>query len=177
MRYSLKPFLHLNSPRPGKNLGFILILLTSWFLPQATHANSFKTERFIADDMIRPPHDLDITSLNIRLSTRPLHPPPDMIQRSIRLPPMDIARSMVGQSPQGAILEDDHRRRVAILTRDDDGHLITYLLESKIPDPSIPFLLRCAEARQCASDRRPVTGGLGCIAICLKESFDSRHTP
>ncbi|RMH09875.1 MAG: hypothetical protein D6704_00480 [Nitrospirae bacterium] len=115
---------------------------------------------------------LALTALNIRLSHRPVHPPEQLIRRSFLLPEIRAARALVGPSPQAAILEDDQRHRVAILSILDDGRIRADLLIDLDLIPYFPDLVSCARERECAYDRRPLTGGLACVAICLQRVLD-----
>lgn len=119
----------------------------------------------------------DFSSLNIRLSQRPISPPEDLVKATVTLADVQAARMMVGPSPQAAILEDDHHQRVMILSTQDDGHIRAQLLTEFDLAPRIPFITACAQDRECAYDRRPVTGGLGCIAICVQQSLDPNQVP
>ncbi len=118
-----------------------------------------------------------LTSLNVRFSGRPLHPPKDMIKQTVELPGIRAARSRIGPSPQAAILEDDNRRRVVVLSPQEDGRIVAHLLADLNFEPMIPALTSCTQERRCAYDRMPVTGGLGCVAICLQEILDPENQP
>lgn len=118
-----------------------------------------------------------LTSLNVRFSSRPLHPPKGMIKQTVELPGIRAARSRIGPSPQAAILEDDNRRRVVILSTQEDGRIVAHLLADLNFEPMIPALTSCTQERRCAYDRMPVTGGLGCVAICLQEILDPENQP
>ncbi len=108
------------------------------------------------------------TDLNLRLSNRPLTPPDNIIVQTISLPGLSVARPFVAPSPQAVIFEDDQRQRVAILSMNDTKHLTLFLLERLPLDPKLPGLVQCANNRGCQTDRTPLTGGLGCLALCLK---------
>jgi len=84
---------------------------------------------------------------------------------------------MVGPSLQAAILEDDHHQRVVILSTLKDGRIRAQVLTDLDLSPRIPFITACAHDRSCAYDRRPVTGGLGCVAICVRQALDPNQTP
>ncbi len=116
---------------------------------------------------------LDLTSLNIRLSRRAVHPPRRLVREVVTLPP-DImaARAKVAPSPKAAILEDDHHHRALVVSALDDGRLQVAVLADLDLAPAIPFVAACARERGCAYDRRPVTGGLGCVAICIQQALD-----
>ena len=112
------------------------------------------------------------TDLNLRFSNRPLTPPENLIIQSIPLTGLSVARPFVAPAPQAVIFEDDQRQRLAILSITQPGHLTLYLLESLPLDPALPTLFQCAHQRGCQTDRTPLTGGLGCVAFCLKELLE-----
>ncbi len=112
------------------------------------------------------------TDLNLRFSNRPLAPPENLIIQSIPLTGLSVARPFVAPSPQAVIFEDDQRQRLAILSITQPGHLTLHLLESLPLDPALPTLFQCAHHRGCQTDRTPLTGGLGCVAFCLKELLE-----
>ena len=111
-------------------------------------------------------------SLNVRLNSRAIHPPKELIKHMVVLKGIQAARPRVGPPPQAAILEDDERRRVAILSTDDTGMITTYLLEDLDLEPHLPEVAQCTKNRHCAEDRMATMGGLGCIAICMKEIIE-----
>lgn len=118
---------------------------------------------------------LDLSSLNVRLSTKAIHPPDTEVKRTVLLPDVRGARPLYGEPARAAILEDDRHRRVLILSteREDPsrGGLRAYLLHEFELERYLPELVACARARGCALDRTPATGGLACIAICLVEAL------
>ncbi|NKB81777.1 MAG: hypothetical protein GKS05_07820 [Nitrospirales bacterium] len=120
---------------------------------------------------------LSLTSLNIRLSTRPVHPPDGLTYNRLVLPNVHAAKSMIAPSPQAAILEDDARRRVVVLTHDSNNQVTAHVLQDIALGPKIPSVVQCVKARQCAIDRRPMVGGLGCVAVCLQQALDPQHQP
>jgi hypothetical protein len=113
------------------------------------------------------------SDLNLRLSNRPLTPPDNIIVQTISLPGLSVARPFVAPSPQAVIFEDDQRQRVAILSMNDTGRLTLFLLERLPLDPKLPGLVQCANNRGCQTDRTPLTGGLGCLAFCLKNLLEA----
>ena len=119
----------------------------------------------------------NLTSLNIRLSQHPITPPPHLLKGTVDLTQVQAARMMVGPSPQAAILEDDHHQRVMILSALENGRVQAQLLEDIDLASKIPFITACAQDRECALDRRPVTGGLGCIALCVQQALSADQTP
>ena len=119
----------------------------------------------------------DSFTLNVRLSSRPIRPPDELVKHSLPLTGIIPARPHVGPPPQAAILEDDQRRRIAILSTDDNGMITAYLLENIELQPHMATLRKCTDQRQCAVDRMPLMGGLGCVAICLKDILDQEIFP
>ena len=115
----------------------------------------------------------EFSSLNIRMSNRAIVPPLDLIVKTIPLDGLSVARPFVEPSPQAAIIENDQRQRVALLSQNPEGIWQLYLLEPIPLDPMLPALFQCADARQCATDRMPMTGGLVCVAICVKELIEA----
>ena len=114
----------------------------------------------------------DLTSLNVRLSHRTIHAPRRVVKEIVALPNVHAARSKIAPSPRAAILEDDHHNRVLILSASEDGALQAQVLVDVDVAATIPFITACAEHRRCAYDRRPMTGGLGCVAICIRQALD-----
>lgn len=85
----------------------------------------------------------------------------------IELKGIRAARPKVGEPPSAAILEDEHRQRVLILSRETDGRVSAQLLYDLDLEARLPQLQSCTRSRQCAIDRDPVMGGLGCVAVCV----------
>ena len=112
------------------------------------------------------------SDLNLRFSNRPLTPPDTFIVQTIPLPGLSVARPFVAPDPQAVIFEDDRRQRVAVLSTDSSGILTLYLLEHLPLAPKLPALVQCAYNRGCEADRTPLTGGLGCLALCIKELLE-----
>ncbi len=113
------------------------------------------------------------SDLNLRFSNRPLIPPDHLIAQSILLTDLTVASSFVAPSPQAVIFENDQHQRLAILSTNKTGLLTLFLLESLPLDPKLPTLVQCANNRRCQTDRTPLTGGLGCLAFCLKELLET----
>lgn len=119
------------------------------------------------------PEEEPFSDLNLRFSNRPLTPPQDLIEQILPLDGISVARPIVAPAPQAVIFEDDHRRRVAVLSQHTDGSLTLFLLEPLPLDPKLKTLVQCATGRRCHSDRTPLTGGLGCLAMCIKELLEA----
>lgn len=118
----------------------------------------------------------DLTSLNVRLSHRTIQAPRRFVKAIMALPDVHAARSKIAPSPRAAILEDDHHNRVLILSASEDGTLQAQVLVDVDVAATIPFITACAEHRRCAHDRRPMTGGLGCVALCIRQALDPAVT-
>ena len=144
-----------------KLLFFILLIM----VPAHTLANKESLDNTLVTE--------PFTDLNLRLSNRPLTPPDNIIVQTISLPGLSVAQPFVAPSPQAVIFEDDQRQRVAILSMNNTGQLTLFLLERLPLDPKLPSLVQCANNRGCQTDRTPLTGGLGCLALCLKNLLEA----
>ena len=152
-------------------LTYYLLLPTVFLLSLVCRPDSLRGEGF--ERQADPIKEQDFSSLNIRMSNRPLSPPPDLVEQTIPLEGISVARPFVAPAPQAAILENDQRRRVALLSQNPEGIWLLYLLEPISLDPKLPALFQCASERQCAVDRMPMTGGLTCLALCVKELIEA----
>ena len=117
------------------------------------------------------------SGLNIRLSQRAIHPPKPLVKEVVELPHIQAARARIAPSPKSAILEDDHHTRVLILSVLEDGRLQAQVLADLDFAQHVPFVAACADNRGCAYDRRPIIGGLGCVAICIQQALDPGREP
>jgi hypothetical protein len=144
---------------------FLSVVLALVFVPMPTMANEEGTNN--------TPVAEPFTDLNLRFSNRPLTPPKNLIVHTIPMPDLSIASPFVAPSPQAVIFEDDQRRRLAILSTNGTGPLTLFLLEPLPLDPKLPGLVQCANDHGCQTDRTPLTGGLGCLALCLKELLET----
>lgn len=115
--------------------------------------------------------------LNIRLSVKAIHAPSHLVKQERLLTSLAVAPSLVKPDPQSAILENDTGQRVVILSLNADGAIAAQALEDINLDAVLPHLRACAEVRQCALDRTPLTGGLGCLAMCMREALDATDLP
>lgn len=108
--------------------------------------------------------------LNIRMSPSALHPPADMIKQQWKLEGYRLGR-LGPQAPQAAIIEDDARQRLLILSAAADGTVFVYRLGDLPVDVAkqLPRMLTCSRARQCQNNRSDPAGELGCLALCLLE--------
>lgn len=113
------------------------------------------------------------TDLNLRFSNRSITPPDNLIIQTIPLTGLSVARPFVAPSPQAVIFENDQRERLALLSTNKTGRLTLFLLEHLPLDPKLPGLVQCANNRGCQTDRTPLTGGLGCLALCLKDILET----
>jgi hypothetical protein len=116
-------------------------------------------------------------SLNVRLSSRTIRPPEELIKEVILLEGIRAARPRVGPLPQAAIIEDDQRRRIVILSTEETGLITAYVLEDIDLKPHLSEVTQCTQEHHCGEDRMAVTGGLGCIAICVKNVLDKIIQP
>ena len=116
-------------------------------------------------------------SLNVRLSSRTIRPPQELIKEVISLEGVRAARPRVGPPPQAAIIEDDQRRRMVILSIEETGLITAYVLEDLDLKPHLPGVALCTTARHCGEDRMALMGGLGCVAICVKEVLEKLTQP
>ena len=154
----------------SSTIGKLAVFILAVMVPTTTLANE--------GDLDNTPVSEPFTDLNLRFSNRPLTPPDNLIVQTIRLTRLSVARPFVAPSPQAVIFEDDQRQRFAILSTNDTGHLTLFLLESLPLDPKLPSLVQCANNRGCQTDRTPLTGGFGCLALCLKELLETiAHSP
>ena len=123
------------------------------------------------------PADPDLTALNVRLSQRAIQPPKPLVKEVVALPHVQAARARIAPSPKAAILEDNDHNRVLILSVLEDGRLEAQVLADLDFAQHVPFVAACAEHRGCAYDRQPITGGLGCVAICIQQALDPSRQP
>ena len=125
-----------------------------------------------------PPHNPQaLSTLNIRLSSKMIRPPQELISSTLNIPNVQIAKPMVGPPAKSAILEDDQRHRMVVLTAEDNGELTAYMLDNINLGPHLQDLQVRAIDRGCARDRMSITGGLGCVALCLKEIIETKILP
>ena len=108
--------------------------------------------------------------LNIRMSPSALHPPADMIKQQWTLDGYRVGR-LGPQAPRAAIIENDARQRLLILSADADGTVLVYRVGDLPVDVTkqLPRMLTCSRARQCPNQRNDPAGELGCLALCLLE--------
>ena len=114
--------------------------------------------------------DFDPLLLNIRMSPNALHPPADMIKQQWNLDGYRLGRPGL-QAPHSAIIEDDARRRLLVLSAAADGTVLVYRVGDLPVDVAkqLPRTLACSRARQCQHSRNDPAGELGCLALCLLE--------
>ena len=112
----------------------------------------------------------DPLQLNIRLSPTALHPPSHLIKHQWTLDGYRLGR-LGPQAPQAAIIEDDARRRLLILSVTDEGRVLVYQLGDLPMDVAARLrpALACVRTRQCQNQRMDPAGELGCLALCLLE--------
>jgi hypothetical protein len=114
--------------------------------------------------------DFDPLLLNIRMSPTALHPPADMIKQQWKLDGYRLGRPG-SQAPPSAIIEDDARRRLLVLSAAADGAVLVYRVGDLPVDVAqqLPRTLACSRTRQCQNQRNDPAGELGCLALCLLE--------
>jgi hypothetical protein len=112
----------------------------------------------------------DPLQLNIRLSRTALHPPSHLIKQQWMLDGYRLGR-LGPHAPQAAIIEDDARRRLLILSATDEGRVLVYQVGDLPADvaASLAPALVCVRTRQCQNQRMDPAGELGCLALCLLE--------
>ena len=146
--------------------------------PRASHGAEPEPDR---DAEARESAAPDLSALNVRLSAQPIHPPDELVTRTITLQGFSGARPLFGAPTRAAILEDDSRRRVVILSSDGSepgrDQIQAYLLYDFELERYVPDTAACASQRGCAHDRTPGTGGLGCIAMCLVDAMRQPINP
>jgi hypothetical protein len=160
----------MNLPAFIKNILIPFYLLNLCSLSLLAIPNPIWAEQELKED---GPGPQPFSDLNLRFSNRSVTPPETLILQTITLPELSVARPFVAPDPQAVIFEDDHRQRVAVLSLDSSGMPTLYLLEHLPLDPKLASLVQCANSRGCEADRTPLTGGLGCLALCLKELLES----
>lgn len=151
-------------------LTLALVVSHAFVAPQAWEVARAQTD---ADAPAGP----DLTSLNVRLSQRAIQPPKHLVKAVVKLPGIQAARARIAPSPKAAILEDNEHNRVLILSVLEDGRLEVQVLADLDFAQYVPFVAACAEHRGCAYDRRPITGGLGCVAMCIQQALDPSRQP
>ena len=108
--------------------------------------------------------------LNIRMSPSMLHPPADLVKRRWALEGYRLGR-LGPQAPRAAIIEDDARQRLLILSATDEGTVLVYRMGDLPVNVAqrLPQTLACSRTRQCQNQRNDPAGELGCLALCLLE--------
>ena len=106
--------------------------------------------------------------LNIRMSAAALHPPADLIKQRWTLEGYRLGR-LGPRSPRAAIIEDDARQRLLILSATDEGTVLVYRVGDLPVNVAqrLPRALACSRTRQCPDQRNDPAGELGCLALCL----------
>ncbi|TAL08809.1 MAG: hypothetical protein EPO02_12010 [Nitrospirae bacterium] len=117
-----------------------------------------------------PQTGFDPLLLNIRMSPNALRPPTDMIKQQWTLDGYRLGR-LGAQAPRAAIIENDVRQRLLILSAAADGAVLVYRVGDLPVDVAqqLPRMLTCSRARQCQHARSDPSGELGCLALCLLE--------
>ena len=112
----------------------------------------------------------DPLQLNIRLSPTALRPPSQLIKHQWMLDGYRLGR-LGPQAPQAAIIEDDARHRLLVLSATDEGRVLVYQVGDLPVDVAARLgpALACVRTRQCQNRRMDPAGELGCLALCLLE--------
>jgi hypothetical protein len=108
--------------------------------------------------------------LNIRMSSTALHPPANLVKQRWTLEGYRLGR-LGPQAPRAAIIEDDARQRLLILSSTDEGTVLVYRMGDLPVNVAqrLPQALACSRTRHCQNQRNDPAGELGCLAICLLE--------
>ncbi|HEV8242808.1 MAG TPA: hypothetical protein VGQ07_02345 [Nitrospirales bacterium] len=108
--------------------------------------------------------------LNIRMSSSALHPPAELVKQRWTLEGYRLGR-LGPQAPRAAIIEDDARQRLLILSSTDEGTVLVYRMGDLPVDVArrLPQALACSRTRQCQNKRNDPAGELGCLSLCLLE--------
>jgi hypothetical protein len=108
--------------------------------------------------------------LNIRMSSIALHPPAELVKQRWTLDGYRLGR-LGPQAPRAAIIEDDARQRLLILSSTDEGTVLVYRMGELPVDVAqrLPRALACSRTRHCQNQRNDPAGELGCLALCLLE--------
>src|SRR3989441_7380662 len=95
----------------------------------------------------------DPLRLTIRLSPTALPPPSHLIKQQWMLDGYRLGR-LGPQAPQAAIIEDDARRRLLILSATDEGRVLVYQVGDLPVDVATRLrpALVCVHTRQCRSE-------------------------
>ena len=128
-------------------------------------------------ELPQPHNDQGLSTLNIRLISKIIRPPQELVTSTLTIPNVNIARPMVGPPSKSAILEDDQRHRMVVLTAEDNGGLTAYMLDHIDLAPHVQELRQRAIERGCGHDRMSITGGIGCVAICVKDIIEAEILP
>ena len=125
-----------------------------------------------ATSPVNPSETFDPTLLNIRMQSRRLEPPREVVRETWILEGYRLGR-LGAQEPRAAIIDDDNRRRLLILSASEEGQVRLYRV-AEIPvdvGRRLGAAVNCARSRQCQRQRMDPAGELGCLALCLLESL------
>lgn len=110
--------------------------------------------------------------LNIRMSGVSLRPPAEMVKEIWTLEGYRLG--LLGpQAPRGAIIDDENRHRLLILSATDEGTVKVYRVGDLPVDVGSRLrpTMTCARSRQCQHRRMDPAGEIGCLALCLLENL------
>ena len=93
------------------------------------------------------------------------------IEPDRRVRPTGVHGGSGAQAPRAAIIEDDARQRLLILSSTDEGTVLVYRMGDLPVNVAqrFPQALACSRTRHCQNQRNDPAGELGCLAICLLE--------
>ncbi|GJL56903.1 MAG: hypothetical protein NPIRA02_40350 [Nitrospirales bacterium] len=153
---------------PSRSLDYVRILIVTFL---CLFTPIYDTAR------AQPLDTNEFSTVNIRLSSKPIRPPQDLLITTLKIPNIELARPIVGPPSKSAILESDQRHRIVVLTTENNGDLTVYVLDHIDLTSHLEHLRILAARRGCAHDRMTITGGLGCVAISLKEIIEAELLP
>jgi hypothetical protein len=117
---------------------------------------------------------VDPSSFNIRLSPKILEPPLKNVREAYLLNGYRVGR-LGPEAPRAAIIDDDKRQRIFILSTTEEGSVLLYRLAELPIDirSRLIFIVQCARQQQCRNRRMDPAGEIGCLALCLLESLQN----
>lgn len=110
--------------------------------------------------------------LNIRMSPVSLRPPAEIVKEAWTLEGYRLG-PLGPQAPRAAIIDDENRHRLLILSATEEGTVMVY----RVGDLPVDVARRlrptttCARSRQCQHRRMDPAGEVGCLALCLVENL------
>lgn len=110
--------------------------------------------------------------LNIRMSPVSLRPPAEFVKESWTLEGYRLG-PLGPQAPRAAIIDDENRHRLLILSATEEGTVMVYRLGNLPVDVArrLHATMTCARSRHCRQSRLDPAGEVGCLAVCLLENL------